>query len=301
MSVLSLSAPAREQALRAIDKHKLPDGFIQAVEEFYLSLTKDLVESTTNDVSFIGIQGSQGSGKSTCAEFIALLAEHQFDKKVLVMSIDDFYLTQAERLKMASEVHPLFATRGVPGTHDVELLESVLVSARSGRSFKVPRFDKSIDDRAPETSWQQIGSKVDIVILEGWCVGLTPEQDSSLAMPVNELERIEDADAVWRATVNTALNERYARLFSELDLMIALQAPSFDCVFDWRMLQEQKMIARLQATGQDTSGAQSPEQIRRFISHFQRLTLHALETMPPRVDYLLTLNPDHSYDELHIK
>ena len=302
MSVISLSTTARNAALQTIKEQKLPEHFLQIVEEFYLPVAIEIVSSLSADTpTFIGVQGSQGSGKSTCAEFMRILLAHQFDKKIVVMSIDDFYLTKAERVEMSKTVHPLFLTRGVPGTHDVAMIESVFSSARAGEDFEVPVFDKSIDDRAPQSCWQRVTEKTDVVVLEGWCVGIPPELDVKLTKPVNDLEKFEDSDAVWRSKVNDALKNSYAELYARFDKLIALQAPSFDRVFEWRLLQEEKMIARIKARGGDTSETQSPEQISRFIAHYQRLTQHGLETMPAQADYLITLNTDHSYNELKIR
>lgn len=302
MSVISLSTTARNAALQTIKEQKLPEHFIQIVEEFYLPVAHGIVSSMSAGMpNFIGIQGSQGSGKSTCAEFMRILMTHQFDKKIVVMSIDDFYLTKAERVEMSKTQHPLFITRGVPGTHNIAMIESIFSSARAGQDFEVPVFDKSIDDRAPQSCWQRITEKIDVIVLEGWCVGITPELDVKLTKPVNDLEEFEDSDAVWRSKVNNSLKGSYAELYAQLDKLIALQAPSFDCVFEWRLLQEEKMIARIKARGGDASAAQSPEQISRFIEHYQRLTQHGLAIMPEQADYLITLNTDHSYNKLQIR
>ena len=217
------------------------------------------------------------------------------------MSIDDFYLTRAERLEMADAIHPLFKTRGVPGTHDIAMINSIIVGARAGQGFVVPSFDKAQDDRADQHLWQHITGKVDVLILEGWCVGIPPESEDSLQAPINQLEELDDPERVWRMFVNDALKTGYSSLFSQLDTLISLQAPSFDCVFGWRLLQEQKMIERIEAAGGDASGAQTPEQIERFIAHYQRLTQHALKLMPEKADFLLRLNQDHSYQSLQMK
>ncbi|RBP49308.1 phosphoribulokinase [Arenicella xantha] len=285
-----------------IDQQRLPAEFINSVLEFYLPLAIGLNSQLENhQLTKVGVQGSQGSGKSTCAEFIKILLQHEFDKRVLVASIDDFYLTKLERETMAREVHPLFATRGVPGTHDVRMIQTMFELAATSQTFSVPIFDKSVDDRAPSSQWQQLTGPFDVVILEGWCVGIDAEPDSALAMPKNQLERLEDVDFIWRKSVNRALSEEYAELFARLDVLVALQAPSFACVYGWRLLQEQKMIDRLQAQGRDVSQAQTPAQIERFISHYQRLTEHALATMPQRADWLLTLNNNHQFESLRSK
>jgi len=300
MSVSSISPIAHNEVMRALEKHVLPEQFYSTVIEYYLPMARAIAESSQDGLSFIGIQGSQGSGKSTCADFLSLLFEHEFDRRTIVMSIDDFYYTHAERQHLAQTIHPLLATRGVPGTHDIALIESVFENAKNQQAFEVPLFDKAIDDRAPKKHWQSVKQTVDFVILEGWCVGICAEEEADLEQAKNSLERDEDQDRRWRIRVNHELAGDYARLFAQLDILISLQAPSFDCVFDWRLLQEQKMIARLKSAGKDFSKAQTPAQIERFIAHYQRLTERALNTMPSQADYVLHLNSDHSFSSLQL-
>lgn len=294
MSFLKSTTLAAVEQL--IDHHRLPARFIETVITYYQPLANGVNDRlATGHLTRVGVQGSQGSGKSTCADFLKLLLQHEFGKKVLVASIDDFYLTRLERETLAREVHPLFATRGVPGTHDVAMINQVFDQAAEAEPFSVPMFDKSVDDRALPALWQQLRGPFDVLILEGWCVGIQPELDTSLAIAKNQLERLEDVDFIWRKSVNRALSEEYAELFDRLDCLIALQAPSFDCVYGWRLLQEKKMIARLTEQGRDVSQTQTPAQIERFISHYQRLTEHALAIMPDHADWLLSLDEEHHF------
>jgi len=289
----------------AIAEQSLPLGFKQTVNDYYWPLTQSLVTKiqTTeqSNVTFIGIQGSQGSGKSTCAAFLKLLLEAEFGLRTLVISIDDFYLTQAERKNKASTHHPLFLTRGVPGTHDVAMMMQVFdQAAKQQVPFAVPVFDKATDDRASQEHWQIIKEPVDVVILEGWCVGITPQKPEELGSAINQLEKNEDKYQTWRNEVNLSLSNEYHKLFKRLDILIALQAPSFSSVLGWRQLQEEKMIAKLQSQGKSIAKAQTPEQIERFISHYQRLTEHALQSMPKRANYLLWLDKSHQFNKLEL-
>jgi len=283
----------------AISEQSLPLEFKQTVNYYYWPLTQNLVAkiqtvTEQSNVAFIGIQGSQGSGKSTCAAFLKLLLEAEFGLRVLVVSIDDFYLTQAERREKANTHHPLFATRGVPGTHDVAMMMQLFDQAANQQTpFSVPVFDKAKDDRATKEHWQTIKEPVDLIILEGWCVGITPQQPEALSVAVNQLEEAEDKEHTWRNEVNRALSAEYQKLFDRLNILIALQAPSFSSVLGWRQLQEEKMIAKLQSQGKT-------EQIERFIAHYQRLTEHALQSMPKRADYLLWLDKDHQFSKLEL-
>jgi D-glycerate 3-kinase len=244
----------------------------------------------------IGVFGSQGSGKSTLADFLKLILEHQFNTSTVVMSLDDFYLTRAQRRQLAVDVHPLLSTRGVPGTHDIELLNNTidqLKNFENSTPVRVPVFEKANDDRAPFTHWQNISTKPKVVILEGWCVGVRPQREAELEVAVNDLERSMDKDAHWRGFVNQQLADRYASVFSQLDKLIALVAPSFDCVHQWRSLQESKLIDTLERAGQSTAATMSDEQITFFIAHYQRITEHALASLPNYADWCLAIDETH--------
>ena len=237
MSESSLKQPLSVQIRDSIVEHGLPDEYYDSAERYLYPLAESLYVDSQKPGNpdqttyYVGIQGSQGSGKSTCADFLKLILEVEFGLSVLVASIDDFYLTLQQRKALVSKVHPLLLTRGVPGTHDITMLHTMFDNANQQKPFIVPVFDKSIDDRAPQEQWQCIETPVDVVILEGWCVGIKDQSDDELSLSINELERVEDPDMVWRQHVNQALRNDYSPLYARLNRLIALQVPSFDCVF----------------------------------------------------------------------
>jgi D-glycerate 3-kinase len=238
----------------------------------------------------IGINGVQGSGKSTACLFIAALLAGEHGLHAVTLSLDDFYLTRAERQGLAARVHPLFATRGPPGTHDLELADRVITELLSGAvPVAVPRFDKGIDDRLAPADWPRVMAPVDVVLFEGWCIGATPQQESALLVPINALEAQEDGEMCWRRHANAALATGYARLFARIDLLIALRAPDFSVVREWRRLQESKLRARSGAgAGMDYIS------LERFIQHFERLSRHMLATMADSADISIAIAPNHS-------
>jgi D-glycerate 3-kinase len=284
-------------------KQRLPDDFAETVDKFYVPLATAIAEQAENSISqnstplFLGIYGSQGSVKSTLADFLKLLLEHQHNTPSVVMSLDDFYLTRAERQRLSTEVHPLLKTRGVPGTHDIPLLEQTLkglLSLREGESLSVPLFNKAKDDRAPFSDWQSISRPPKVVILEGWCVGVMPQSEDTLYLPINELESTQDKDGVWRHFVNQQLREIYSPIFAQFNTLIALVAPGFECVHEWRLLQESKLIASLVAANESTAITMSADEIDQFIAHYQRLTEHALATLPDYADWCLHIDKSHN-------
>jgi D-glycerate 3-kinase len=280
----------------------LPSDFASTIADYYLSLASEIalaadpIDTHLGSALLIGVFGSQGSGKSTLADFLKLILEQQFNTSTVVMSLDDFYLTREQRRQLAVDVHPLLSTRGVPGTHDIELLNNTINQLKTfdaAKPVRVPVFEKARDDRAPLAHWQSISTKPKVIILEGWCVGVRPQLEAELQIPVNDLERSMDQDARWRGFVNQQLADGYTSLFKQLDKLIALVAPSFDCVYQWRSLQETKLIDKLERAGQSTAATMSDEQITFFIAHYQRITEHALASLPNYADWCLPIDNNH--------
>lgn len=233
----------------------------------------------------VGLCGAQGSGKSTVAGSLTqrLAAE---GIKAATLSLDDLYLTKAQRMQLGREVHPLLATRGVPGTHDVMLGIRTLDAIRTRQPALLPRFDKSLDDRVPEVEWTRAPARLQLVIFEGWCVGARSQREADLRSAVNRLEREEDADGRWRTYVNGVLAGPYQALFARLDRLILLAAPSFEIVERWRGQQE----LELRRAAPHAAGVMEEAALRRFIEHYERLSRYILEEMPSRADLVLRLS-----------
>ena len=280
-----------------ISQHQLPESYIAEARQCFFPLAESIVKKQKNDskTCIVGINGAQGSGKSTLADLLVFLFKEKYQLNAVALSIDDFYFTRQQRLTLANTIHPLLATRGAPGTHDVKLALEVIHSLcdEETTSF-VPRFDKATDDRAADKDILSVSSRADIIILEGWCIGAEAQPDNNLLQPVNELEKNEDPDGVWRRYVNQQLRDVYPELFSLIDTWIMLKAPSFDCVYQWRLEQENKLKASLldSASGSGNNKIMDNDGIKRFIQHYQRITEHLLETLPDKVNYLFELDED---------
>ena len=234
----------------------------------------------------VGICGTQASGKSTASAQVAAHFEAQ-GLRVAVLSLDDLYLGRAARSKLAADVHPLFATRGPPGTHDVALGLEVFGKLKAGETVQLPRFAKGLDEPYPRGEWPLIEGRCDVILFEGWCVGARPQAKALLAEPVNALEAQEDAHGVWRRAVNDHLGGPTADLFAVIDKLIYLQPPSFDIVHQWRCEQEHELIAK--AGANRPPAAMTDEQIARFIAHYERITCHIIAEMPPRADLMIAI------------
>ena len=241
-----------------------------------------------------GICGSQASGKSTLSAALVRRAAAE-GVPAVSLSLDDIYLTRAEREELSRKVHPLLRTRGVPGTHDVALGMATIAALERGEAALMPRFDKGTDDRAPQAAWDRAPASTRLLIFEGWCTGAAPQEEAALAEPVNGLERNEDPDGRWRAYANNALAGEYRALFGRLDLLILLAAPGFETVYGWRCQQEQALHQR------GAPQAMSDAAIARFIAHYERLTRHILAEMPARADMVAWLAEDRSARRIEVR
>jgi D-glycerate 3-kinase len=210
----------------------------------------------------IAVSGAQGSGKTTLARAVAarIGAAH--------LSLDDVYLTRAERQALAAARHPLFATRGPPGTHDLGLLDETLdalLTAGPQSRTPLPAFDKLADDRLPADRWLAFTGRPSAILIDGWCLGALPQNEAELTASLNSLEQERDPGGVWRRAVNDALTGPYGALFDRFDGFLHLLAPDFSVVQAWREEQEAGLLG----------AAPSPARRRElavFIAHFERIT-----------------------------
>ncbi len=289
---MSLSEPLQDSLQQAIVQANLPIQFMQQITSCYVPIAQhihDLCKSQSKPL-LLSLQGPQGAGKSTLCQFLTLLLECEFEHQVAVLSLDDFYYDAETRQQLARDIHPLLQTRGVPGTHDLALAIHTLTSMQSGKVIPLPRFDKATDNPLAEELWPDSPPEVSIILFEGWCNNLPAQSEEALAQPINDLELMEDPDGQWRHYVNQQLGLYQERLFSLTDALLCLTIPDFDLVYQWRGLQEDK-LRRANETG---SGIMDTTQVRRFIQHFERLTRHAMTTLPSTADMLIHL------DELHM-
>ena len=96
-----------------ITKHRLPETYILDAQQWFAPVAESIAGrwKKTGKTIIVGINGSQGSGKSTLADYLALLCNKKYHLNVVVLSIDDFYLTLQQRILLSKTVHPLMATR----------------------------------------------------------------------------------------------------------------------------------------------------------------------------------------------
>ena len=239
----------------------------------------------------LGLSGSQGSGKTMVTGILQIILKKFFKKNIYIISIDDFYKTLRDRNRMSQQKHSLFKTRGVPGTHDINLIKNFFISVKRKKfkKIKLPKFNKSIDDRSKKNYWHNINKRPEIIILEGWCVGAKPQIISSLRKPVNILERHEDKDLIWRKYANEKLKKEYKEVFAMIDYFIFMKVPNFKVVFKWRLLQESKLRKKLHYKKK----IMTYSAIKRFIMFYQRITLQMMKDLSKSASIVLLLKKNH--------
>ena len=256
-----------------------PVGFDDAI------VCQVLDDALAHGARIYAIAGLQGSGKSTLATQVSRLGLTR-GLRVATLSIDDVYLGRRERQRLAREVHPLLATRGPPGTHEVTLACDVLDRLRVGLPARLPRFNKLADTRLPPSRWPK-AADVDLVLFEGWFLKTPPQTADELLEPINAVERDEDRNGVWRRYCNDALARDYPALWARLDRLLFLQPPSFATVPEWRWQQEKALQA--QAGARAPIGMTRP-QLERFVQLFERVSRQALRRLPGLADFTLRLD-----------
>ena len=276
-----------------LQRHQLGTSYLESAQEWFTPLVRDLAEhqNGANRPVLLALNGCQGSGKTTVSDFLCASFEAEHDLQAVSLSLDDFYLSRAERQALARSVHPLLLTRGVPGTHDMALLRATLeqlLDPQPCGPVAIPRFDKAVDDRRQRSDWDCIDEPVQIILLEGWCLGALAQSADLLSLPINALEQREDPAGRWRGYSNDILSSEFQPLYALVEQWIMLCAPSFECVFAWRQEQEHKLAATL-SPGQ-SSKLMNDAALHRFIQHYERFTRECLTTLPPRVNHLYSLN-----------
>jgi len=258
----------------------------------YQTTLAQLAEKLQSDLSLpavVGISGAQGSGKSTLAAALVVQLQ-QRGINADTVSLDDYYLSKAQRQTLAEQVHPLLAQRGVPGTHHIQQAINDATAVLAGQPVALPQFDKALDEPAVALPAQQL----DLLIVEGWCLGVKPQTSAELAVPVNQMEQHEDSDGRWRRYVNSQLAGPYADYWQLLKPLIWLKAPDWQSVCRWRARQEQQLWRTRGCGMTDT-------ELARFMLPFQRLTLASWQQLPQQANMIITLDQQHSPTTLTVK
>ena len=242
---------------------------------------------------FVGLAGGQGTGKTTISSLIRIILTKYFKLSVFRISIDDFYKTRKERTNLSQRIHPMLLTRGVPGTHDINMMLSFFrkVKSKNFKRLKLPKFNKAIDDRYDKKKWYNLKVKPDVIIFEGWCIGAKAEKTNTLKKTVNSMEKLRDQRQVWRNYVNEQLKSKYKNLYSQLNCLVYLKAKNFSLLQKWRLKQERKLL--IKSKKNLNLKIMDKNDVLNFMQTYQRITQNMFKSMPKYSSIILNLNKNH--------
>jgi D-glycerate 3-kinase len=281
------------------DKFKNKD---KMVKSFLIPVSFWIVKKINkNKPLIIGLAGGQGSGKTTISSILTLILKNYFKLNVFKVSIDDFYKRRKDRKLLSKNKHPLLMTRGVPGTHDIDLMLNFFkqIKDKNFKSLQIPSFDKAIDDRCHKSLWYKIKTKPDVVIFEGWCVGARPQLNSQLKKPINSLEKVYDQGAKWRTYVNNQLKTKYKTLFIQLDGLLYLKAKNFSLLREWRLKQERKLW--VQTKNKKNLKIMRSGDVIKFMQTYQRITQQMFNDAVKSSSVIMNLNINHQIEKIKFK
>ena len=281
------------------DKFKNKDKMIKS---FLIPVSFWIAKKANKKKSLIiGLAGGQGSGKTTISSILTLILKKYFMLNVFKFSIDDFYKTRKDRKLLSKNKHPLLMTRGVPGTHDIDLILKLFkkVKSKNFKGLEVPKFNKAIDDRCKKGLWYKLKSKPDVIIFEGWCVGAKAQKNKQLEKPINSLERVYDQGIKWRSHVNNQLKTKYKILFKQLDGLLYLKAKNFSILREWRLKQERKLWA--QTKNKKNLKIMSSGDVINFMQTYQRITQQMFKDAVKSSSIIMYLNSNHQIQNVKFK
>ena len=264
------------------------------IKSFLIPISFWIAKKVEKKKPFIlGLSGGQGSGKTTISSIISIILNKYFKLNVFKISIDDFYKTRKKRLELSKKVHPLLMVRGVPGTHDINIMLDFFkrIKEKKFKSIKLPRFNKATDDRYNKKLWYSVKRRPDVIIFEGWCVGAKAEQNYSLKTAINSLEKLKDQKLIWRRFVNKQLKSKYKKLYDQLNCLLFIKAKNFSLLRQWRIKQEKKL--RLKSKRSNKLKIMSDKEIINFMQTYQRVTQNMFKSVPKYASIILNLNSNH--------
>ena len=250
---------------------------------------------------FFGLAGGQGTGKTTISSLIKIILTKYFDLKVFRISIDDFYKTRKERINLSKRIHPMLLTRGVPGTHDINMMLSFFkkIKINKFKSIILPTFNKAIDDRFKKKYWYTLKNKPDVIIFEGWCVGAKAQKNKDLKNSLNFIEKTYDKNMKWRKYVNNQLKTNYKLLFKQLDGLLYLKPKNFNSLKNWRIKQERKLWEKNK--NKKNLRIMNTVDLSNFMQTYQRITQQMFKDCPKISSIMMKLNSRHQITNIIFK
>lgn len=293
--------------------------FLETLWNLWLPLAMQLstAKQSLNRPLIQGILGGQGTGKTTLCQVLRLILG-KLGYSTVSLSLDDLYKTYADRQQL-QKADPRLIWRGPPGTHDIDLGIAVLDKLRGSqtrdlaavdhpksdalkpdiinKNIEIPRFDKSAYAGAGDRSQPEIISGADIVLFEGWFVGVNPVVDAKLneflaaaPFPIST-----ESDCQFARDMNAKLHD-YLPLWNRLDRLMVLYPQDYRLSQVWRNQAEREMMAA-------GKSGMSEAEINRFVEYFWKalhpeLFIKSIVEEGDRVDLVIEILGDRTVGKI---
>lgn len=244
----------------------------------------------------VGVSGPQGLGKTYLVRELLSSLGKKFPNLVIGgFSVDDFYVPHSHQLAISAhakqEGNELLQGRGLPGTHDTELLYKTLINIRNKHpGVQIPLYDKSAyngqGDRRSTDKWQQLTTPVDVLLVEGWFNGFKALDSHTLR---NAYLTEPPSGVVQRHKLFhiEEVNDKLAEFHPIWDLFgafVFLRTNDIANVYRWRMEQEEALVA-------ETGSGMTSHQVVHFVDRYMPVyRLYYWRVDPPSPSLVVDIN-----------
>ena len=272
---------------RCVWPENVNDEWLLGVAFPLLSQVESLMEMGGR--SLLGLSALPGCGKTTLCDWL-VQASSELGWSIAFLSIDDFYWPGPE-LDRRMAGNPWGVPRAIPGSHDLESMAIALDQWRETGILNAPRFDKSLrQGRGDRTEW--ILSTPDLVVLEGWFVGVCVPDEICSAQNLHSLE-LTSEEMLYRERLIRLVPD-YSPIWNRIDKLWHLKSQSGKSSRLWK---RQQVETQTRTTGVQVSESAVQDFVRMIETAFPAPWLQDLH----QSDVVIDLTNQRAVREITLK
>ena len=275
------------QLARSAWPEGIQDDWLLGVAFPLLSQVETLLEMGGRPL--LGLSALPGCGKTTLCDWL-VQASSELGWSIAFLSIDDFYWPGPE-LDRRMAGNPWGVPRAIPGSHDLELMAIALDQWRETGILNAPRFDKSLrQGRGDRSEW--VRSTPDLVVLEGWFVGVCVPDEICSAQNLHSLE-LTSEEMLYRERLIRLVPD-YAPIWDRIDKLWHLKSQSGTSSRLWK---RQQVETQTRTTGVQVSESAVQDFVRMIETAFPAPWLQDLH----QSDVVIDLTNQRAVREITLK
>ena len=275
------------QLARSAWPEGIQDDWLLGVAFPLLSQIETLLEMGGRPL--LGLSALPGCGKTTLCDWL-VQASSELGWSIAFLSIDDFYWPGPE-LDRRMAGNPWGVPRAIPGSHDLELMAKAFDQWRETGVLNAPRFDKSLrQGRGDRSEW--VCSTPDLVVLEGWFVGVLVSDDVSSAKNSCSLE-LTTEELLYREELIRLIPD-YSPIWNRINKLWHLKSQSGTSSRIWK---RQQVETQAKTTGVQVSQSAVQDFVRMIETAFPAPWLQDLH----QSDVVIDLTNQRAVREITLK